>query len=336
MLLVEDNEVNQEVMLELLRSVGLRVELAADGVEAIEAVEKAAREHTAPCDIVLMDVQMPRMDGLEATRRLRALPGCAEIPIIAMTANAYGEDRLACLAAGMDDHLAKPVDPPRLHATLLRWLTHAGVGGHDAAGAAAAVAGSELPAIEGLDATVAMRYLGGNAALYERVLRQFVQHHGEDVEALRARLRREGAAAMRDLAHSLKGSAASIGAERLPHRAAELEAVLAARRPEAEVEAALDAMLEALDELCAAIRGGLASGETQPAPLAGDDPHADALDRLEALLAEADYEALPQFLQLAAALRRRHGRRVDEIDAALRRFDHERALETLRALRSAG
>ncbi len=334
-LLVEDNEVNQEVMLELLRSVGLHVELAADGVEAIEAVEKAARERAAPCDIVLMDVQMPRMDGLEATRRLRALPGCAEIPIIAMTANAYGEDRLACLAAGMDDHLAKPVDPPRLHATLLRWLTHAGVGGHIAAGAAAAVAaGGELPAIEGLDAAVAMRYLGGNAALYERVLRQFVQHHGEDVEALRARLRREGAAAMRDLAHSLKGSAASIGARELPRCAAELEAALAARRPEAEVLAALDAMLAALDQLCAAIRAGLASGETQPAPLAGDDPHADALDRLEALLAEADYEALPQFLQLAAALRRRHGRRVDEIDAALRRFDHERALETLRALRS--
>ena len=328
-LLVEDNEVNQEVMRELLRSVGLQVEVAGDGLEAI------ARAGAAPYELVLMDVQMPRMDGLEATRRLRQLEGYAEVPIIAMTANAYGEDRIACLAAGMDDHLAKPVDPPQLHAMLLRWLAHAGQA-RGAAAATAVAAADDLPAIEGVDAAVAMRYLGGNAALYERVLRQFALHHGEDVGELGERLRREGTAAMRDLAHSLKGSSAAIGALRLPRSAAALEARILAQRPEAEIDAALAAMLADLDALVDAIREGLASGDTQPAPLDDEAVHGEVLDHLETLLRDADYEALAQFRQLAPALRRRHRRRADEIDAALARFDYEGALAALRALRAQG
>jgi CheY-like chemotaxis protein len=275
------------------------------------------------------------MDGLEATRRLRQLEGYAEVPIIAMTANAYGEDRIACLAAGMDDHLAKPVDPPQLHAMLLRWLAHAGQA-RGAAAATAVAAADDLPAIEGVDAAVAMRYLGGNAALYERVLRQFALHHGEDVGELGERLRREGTAAMRDLAHSLKGSSAAIGALRLPRSAAALEARILAQRPEAEIDAALAAMLADLDALVDAIREGLASGDTQPAPLDDEAVHGDVLDHLETLLRDADYEALAQFRQLAPALRRRHRRRADEIDAALARFDYEGALAALRALRAQG
>ncbi len=328
-LLVEDNEVNQEVMLELLRSVGLQVEQAGDGLEALE--------HAAAMspDLVLMDMQMPRMDGLEATRRLRALPGCATVPIIAMTANAYGEDRNACLAAGMDDHLAKPVDPPRLYAVLRRWLAHAGAPATvvpPVATPAALV--PELPAIEGLDVPLALRYLGGNAALYERVLRQFVMHHGEDIDVMGERLRRQGPKAMRDLAHSLKGSAASIGALRLPRLAAALEAAVAGLQPAEQQLAALDTMLEELERLVAEIRRGLAGGDTQPAPLDAGDLHAEALDRLEVLLEEADYAAVPQFRGVAGALRRRHGRGVDAIESALASFDYERALAALRALRA--
>jgi PAS domain S-box-containing protein len=115
-LLVEDSLINQELAAELLQGVGLRVALAGNGLEAIEQV-LAHR-----CDLILMDMQMPKLDGLEATRRIRALPAGAHLPIVAMTANAFGEDRDACLAAGMDDHVAKPVDPRQLYATLLRWL----------------------------------------------------------------------------------------------------------------------------------------------------------------------------------------------------------------------
>ncbi|MEY2686502.1 MAG: hypothetical protein RL375_700, partial [Pseudomonadota bacterium] len=119
-LLVEDNPINQEVALELLRSVGLEVDLAGDGEQAVRQVRQ---QHY---DLVLMDVQMPLLDGLQATRQIRALPGLAGLPILAMTANAYGGDRDACLAAGMNDHVAKPVDPSQLYRTLLRWLPATG------------------------------------------------------------------------------------------------------------------------------------------------------------------------------------------------------------------
>ena len=118
-LLAEDNAVNQEVALELLRAAGLVVETAEDGLRALElAVSR-------PYDLVLMDVQMPLMDGLAATRAIRARIGAA-LPIVAMTANAFGEDRAACLGAGMNDHVPKPVNPEALYATLLRWLPLAG------------------------------------------------------------------------------------------------------------------------------------------------------------------------------------------------------------------
>jgi CheY-like chemotaxis protein len=115
-LLVEDDLINQEVAKSLLEHVGLKVDLAEDGEQAVEMASRTAY------DLILMDVQMPKMNGLEATRAIRVLPGRATIPIISLTANAFDEDRQACLDAGMSDHLGKPFMPEEFYAALLKWL----------------------------------------------------------------------------------------------------------------------------------------------------------------------------------------------------------------------
>ena len=116
MLLVEDEPVNQEVARLFLLDVGLDVAIAGNGAVAVDMLREA------PFDLILMDMQMPEMDGLEATRRIRNIPGRESVPIVAMTANAFAENRAQCMAAGMDDFLSKPVEPDRLFSTILRWL----------------------------------------------------------------------------------------------------------------------------------------------------------------------------------------------------------------------
>ena len=201
-LLVEDNELNQIVAGELLREAcGMVVTVAANGLQAL-----AALGHDTP-DLVLMDVQMPDMDGYEVTRRIRQNSAWARLPIIAMTAHAMARDRERCLAAGMDDYIAKPFDPEELYLVLARHLA-------PAASAPRALAPTP-PAHSGLSLEIGLRRCMGRTDLYRRIAQRFVETRGALPQDLAAHLAAGQSAEAVRVAHTLISSAGTLGAERL-------------------------------------------------------------------------------------------------------------------------
>jgi PAS domain S-box-containing protein len=217
-LLVEDNPINQEVARELLHQMGVHVDVAGHGAAAVHHCQQQRP------NLVLMDLQMPVMDGLEATRQLRQLPGFDTVPIVAMTANAFGEDRAACLAVGMNDHIAKPVDPEVLQAVLVRWLNQQenDMGAERQTPALA----QPLPARAVLDIEAGLHSVGGRRPLYERLLGMLRDRLEPDWVALQTHIAQADVGEARRVAHSLKGAALTLGAQQLADAAMQLEDVL--------------------------------------------------------------------------------------------------------------
>jgi signal transduction histidine kinase/HPt (histidine-containing phosphotransfer) domain-containing protein len=318
-LLVEDNEVNREMAEEILRVAGLEVDTAVNGIEAVELA-------TAGYDAILMDCNMPVMDGFEATRRIRASGKCGAVPILAMTASVLLGDRELCLAAGMNDHVAKPIDVAELYGKLAKWI-----GGADVApDVAITPAPAAEPAVVAvLDCETAIARLAGNTGMYQRLLVRFCEDQTDVVTRIRAALAGGDRDTARRHAHTLKGLAGNIGADALTQAAATAERALA---DSDEVDDLLVTMADALALVLATVEGRAASAITVPSGEAQGTPPNGAIAELYRLLRRDDVDAVQRLEELRPALATRLSE--EELERLVRRvtrYEFEAAAELLAA-----
>ena len=240
-LLAEDNEINQQIACELLADAGFVVELAENGLIALEMVQRGSY------DLVLMDMQMPVMDGLTATAAIRRLAQLRELPIVAMTANAMEKDRLSCLEAGMNDFLTKPIDPDEMWRMLLKWIRPPEEAPRPVvicgAPTAASGAGGDLPEnIAGLDARVGLGHMMGKKTLYVAMLQKYVKGQKACVHKLQEALHAQDRATAQRIAHTLKGVSATIGATAIAGYAGSVEQAIREELAPAELELVISAL----------------------------------------------------------------------------------------------
>ena len=369
-LLAEDNKINQQVAEELLAQAGLNVTIANNGLEALEMVKKQT------FDAVLMDIQMPELDGYEATRKIRewekklkAEKGlktqnsklnekdsdelsafsfqpsarAKRVPIIAMTANVMAGDREKCLEAGMNDHVAKPIEPDNLFKTLVQWIAprDSEVPQAEFGHSEKKIAEDRLPnSLEGIDIAEGLRRVGGNRKLYRKLLVEFFQDHSEDVHAIRKALDQDDLETAQRIAHTIKGVSGSIGAGDLHRDAASLDSALKEEQqdlyPEllSRLEGALTPVMQGLEALAV-------NDETEEPGAEDDGPmNVEAvmplLDELQTLLEEMDPEAEEKVTDLKMQLGGgAHQKLVNTLSKQVGEFEFEDACETLVKLRKA-
>lgn len=356
-LLVEDNPINREVAGEILLGGGYAVEAVIDGQQALDRLARSDR-----FDLVLMDLQMPVLDGVEATRRIRLQPAFDRLPVVALTANATAQDRQRCREAGMNDFIAKPIDPELLLAKATEWTgwARAPAAPRAVPAANASRTGADDPGlldgIEGLDVRNGLHYCLDRWSLYKQMLQQFVEQEGDAELRLGQAVAEQDWATAHHLAHTLKGVAGTLGAREIQALARDLDEAVRGRdgrRPDPDQARALFARLDAgLQALLAALRQALpappaaahpppASGGPGTSPAAPLPPVSERLTAPDAGLAEPARTLLRRLDQgdpaaagwagehapaLAALLGNEHAALAEAIDA----FDYERAADILR------
>ena len=332
LLLAEDNPLNQEVAMAMLAREGARVTLAENGLQAVQALQAAPGDY----DLVLMDMQMPEVDGLQATRSIRETLKLGALPVIAMTANAMASDREQCLAAGMNAHIGKPFDIDELVALILH---HTGRSSADVARRAGSAAPSGDAPAQVLEDAATLRRLGGDAALLQRLRASLAGAAGDMLQGIRDCLDRSDLAGAAGLVHQLKGSAASLGAEQLAQACARAEAVFKGGPGDAMAErSALEGVVQRTQAALADwAQRQVPAGAPQPAAVAavpaGPLP-ADLrtqLQALKSLLEQADMEAIEVHERLWSEQPRMRAQDFEPFHALMARMDLPAAARALDA-----
>ncbi|WP_137895573.1 response regulator [Ramlibacter sp. 2FC] len=326
LLLVEDNELNQTIASGLLEAGGVAVDVAPDGAVALDMLDASANGFYAA---VLMDMQMPVMDGLAATRALRRNPRFAKLPVIAMTANAMQHDRDACLAAGMNDHVAKPIEEAVLWATLGRHVGAPAPRPSPLADKGAADDADVLPELGGVDMAAGLRRCLGNRQRYRLLLQQFAQTQRGVPDAVVAALGQGDAAGAERAAHTLRGLAATIGAPQLEQHAQAVETLIRQGQSQAVLQLPLAALRVTLGELVAQIDAAMAPSAAAPLDPSRVASLQAACRRLMALLRAGDTDAVLAFERFAALAGPAAPRRMQALAAAVQAPDHATAVRLL-------
>ena len=325
-LLAEDNEINQQIAIELLEGMGAHVDLANNGTEAVLLVENGHY------DAVLMDIQMPVMDGYEAARTIRANPRFAQLPIIAMTAHAMVSDRMKAREAGMNDHIAKPINVREMFTTMARWITPLGLENSRTLPIAKKKNASWLPAsLPGIDVADGLARLNGDNHLYRRLLDKFCDNQSQVLERIYKHLEQyELDDAIRQV-HTLKGVAGNLGAKALSLAARELESALCRRGREVD-PSLFGAVATQLTTVIAGILGS-------PRPVA--DRLTTPIDwtqitaflvQLRALLEHDNAEAVPLLLELVTMLPLEYATPLKIFSTQVSRYRFEEGLQSLAKL----
>jgi len=325
-LLVEDNAINQMVARELLEGFGLKVVVAGNGLEGLAALERDV------FDLVLMDVQMPGIDGYETSRRIRKVEANNDLPVVALTAHAMAGDREKSLDAEMDDHLTKPIDPDELFDVLVKWINPVHRGG--VLSQTKTTSAARLPAqLSGIDQQAGLRVVGGNHEIYLDLLRRFHRDNLEASVRLTGLLEHNRDEA-KHVVHNIKGTAATIGAFKLSEAASGLE--LALRKGEADVESFRLQIKDSLSDVLSGL-SGLESVEQEQQNTGGrlpDMQHTQSLvDELTAMLKEGDLQALIIAEQLADSLVETSvSEDIRALQEKISEFDFEQSLHILQRL----
>ena len=335
-LLVEDNLINQIVAQELLESVGMTIDVANNGQEAINKV------NTTRYDLILMDMQMPVLDGISATRIIRTLDNGHHLPIIAMTANVFTDDRLRCLDAGMNAHIAKPVDPSILYSTLAQWIPETAITDDSTSPSLDTTANlaidSEInfPMIFSsplLDMPTGLVYFGGNQQAYFKMLAQFISLHQHDIETINTLLEQNNVHDAERLAHTLKGISATLGANTLKELSFSIETAL---RHADNTENLADLLTEAHQELTTLCQFITDLNIAPPQPIAhklSPENFKIHLTKLIMLLEDDDLESAYILESLLPLLKEKITQEhADLLLEQMNNYDFENALNNLQAL----